>query len=98
MDDTPEALPPLAIYLKRLVTTLAVVMIAGFLVLITLLVIRLNADPLPLPARITLPDGAQAYSFTQGQDWFGVVTTDNQILVYDRATSTLQQTIQVETP
>jgi len=98
MDDTPEALPPLAIYLKRLVTTLAVVMIAGFLVLITLLVIRLNADPLPLPDRVTLPDGAQAYSFTQGIDWFGVVTTDNQILIYDRATSTLRQTIEVTTP
>lgn len=98
MDDTPEALPPLAIYLKRLVTTLAVVMIAGFLVLITLLVIRLNADPLPLPDRVTLPEGAQAYSFTQGIDWFGVVTTDNQILIYDRATSTLRQTIEVTTP
>lgn len=98
MDDTPEALPPLAIYLKRLVTTLAVVMIAGFLVLITLLVIRLNADPLPLPDRVTLPEGAQAYSFTQGIDWFGVVTTDNQILIYDRSTSTLRQTIEITTP
>jgi hypothetical protein len=101
MDETPEAdeaLPPVAIYLKRLVTTLAVVMIGGFLVLILMLVIRLNADPLPLPDRITLPDGAQAYSFTQGIDWFGVVTTDNQILIYDRATSTLRQTIQIEAP
>ncbi len=101
MDDTPEAdeaLPPVAIYLKRLVTILAGVMIAGFLVLITLLVIRLNADPLPLPDRITLPDGVEAYSFTQGRDWFGVVTSDDQILIYDRATSTLQQIIRVETP
>lgn len=86
----------MAIYLKRLVTTLAVVMIAGFLVLITLLVIRLNADPLPLPDRITLPEGVTAYSFTQGRDWFGVVTSDDQILIYDRATSTLRQTITLD--
>lgn len=98
MDDTPEALPPVAIYLKRLVTTLAVVMIAGFLVLIALLVIRLNADPLPLPDRITLPEGTTAFSFTQGVDWFGVVTTDNQILIYDRATSALRQTITLDRP
>ena len=98
MDDTPEALPPVAIYLKRLVTTLAVVMIAGFLVLIALLVIRLNADPLPLPDRITLPEGTTAYSFTQGVDWLGVVTTDDQILIYDRATSALRQTITLDRP
>ena len=96
MQDSPDALPPVALYLKRLVTALAVVMIVGFVVLITLLILRLNADPLPLPDRITLPDGVQAYSFTQGQDWFGVVTSDNRILVYDRATGTLRQTIEVE--
>ena len=86
----------MAIYLKRLVTVMAVVMIAGFVILITLLVIRLNADPLPLPERISLPDGVEAYSFTQGRDWFGVVTSDDQILVYDRATGALVQTIQVD--
>jgi len=98
MDDAPEALPPLVIYLKRLVTALAVVMIAGFLVLITLLVIRLNADPLPLPERITLPEGVQAYAFTQGVDWFGVVTNDDRILIYDRATGALRQTMRIEAP
>ena len=100
MDETPipdEPLPPVALYLKRLVTVLAVVMTAGFVLLITILVIRLNADPLPLPDRITLPEGVEAYSFTQGIDWFGVVTSDNQILIYDRASNALVQTITVET-
>ena len=98
MDDVPEALPPHLTYLKRLVTVLTVVMIAGFILMITMLVIRLNRDPLPLPDRITLPEGTSAYSFTQGQDWFGVVTSDNQILVYDRASNRLIQTIDVTVP
>lgn len=71
-------------------------MIAGFLVLIAALVIRLNADPLPLPDRITLPANTTAQAFTQGDDWFAVVTSDDQILIYDRATSRLQQTVDIE--
>ncbi|MFT4917091.1 MAG: hypothetical protein ACI9ND_001136 [Yoonia sp.] len=98
MDDAPDTLPPHLTYLKRLVTVLTVVMIAGFILMITMLVIRLNRDPLPLPDRITLPEGTNAYSFTQGKDWFGVVTDDDQILVYDRGTNALIQTIDVATP
>jgi Family of unknown function (DUF6476) len=98
MDNTPDIepeLPPSLRMLKRLVTTLTVVMILGFLVLIAALVIRLNADPLPLPDRISLPDGVNATAFTQGTDWFAVVTDDNRILIYDRATGTLRQTVQI---
>ncbi|WP_368346105.1 DUF6476 family protein [Pelagovum sp. HNIBRBA483] len=98
MDPMPEndaPLPPQIVFLKRLVTVLSVVMIAGFLVLIAALVIRLNADPLPLPERITLPDGAAAQAFTQGDDWFAVVTSQNEILIFDRATSQLQQRVMI---
>jgi len=94
-DDNPP-LPPSLVWLKRLVTVLTVVMILGFLVLIAALVIRLNSDPLPLPERISLPDGVSAVAFTQGSDWFAVVTSDDRILIYDRATSQLRQTVQVE--
>jgi hypothetical protein len=90
------SLPPQLIFLKRLVTALGVVMIAGFLVLIAALVIRLNADPLPLPERITLPEGVTATAFTQGTDWFAVVTSDNRILIYDRTTSALRQEVAIE--
>ena len=90
------SLPPQLIFLKRLVTALGVVMIGGFLVLIAALVIRLNADPLPLPDRITLPPGITATAFTQGTDWFAVVTSDNRILIYDRTTSALRQDITIE--
>jgi hypothetical protein len=90
------SLPPQLIFLKRLVTALGVVMIAGFLVLIAALVIRLNADPLPLPDRISLPEGVTATAFTQGTDWFAVVTSDNRILIYDRTTSALRQEVAIE--
>ena len=90
------SLPPQLIFLKRLVTALGVVMIAGFLVLIAALVIRLNADPLPLPERITLPEGVTATAFTQGTDWFAVVTSDNRILIYDRTTSALRQEVTID--
>ena len=63
------SLPPQLIFLKRLVTALGVVMIAGFLVLIAALVIRLNADPLPLPDRITLPEGVTATAFSVYLAW-----------------------------
>jgi hypothetical protein len=90
------SLPPQLIFLKRLVTALGVVMIAGFLVLIAALVIRLNADPLPLPDRISLPEGVTATAFTQGTDWFAVVTSDDRILIYDRTTSALRQEVVIE--
>ena len=100
---TPEAaaeaaLPPTLRRLRALVTVLTLVMIVGFVVLIAALVLRLNADPLPLPDRITLPDGATATAFTQGPDWFAVVTDADEILIYDRGTGRLRQTMAIDQP
>ena len=95
-DDGP--LPPHVAYLKRLVTVLAVVMVAGVLVLIGAVVIRLNASPLPLPDSLTLPDGTTATAVTFGPDWIGVVTGDDRFLVYDRATGNLRQTLRIDPP
>ncbi len=77
-------------------TALTVVMIAGFLVLIAALVMRLNAGGAPLPASVRLPEGSEAAAFTQGSDWFAVVTTDDRILIYDRLTGQLRQTVTIE--
>jgi hypothetical protein len=84
--------------LRRLVTALIVVMILGFLTIIGMFVMRLapSKTELPLPASITLPDGSKAETFTQGPDWFAVVTTDSRILIYDRATGKLRQTMEIE--
>ncbi len=93
---SPEsAIQPQIVYIKRLVTALSTVLIAGFLVLIVTLVIRLNADPLPLPDRVNLPDGVTAVAFTQGTDWFAVVTSDDRILIYDRTSGALRQTVEI---
>ena len=100
MDTSPEGpepqLPPSLRLLKRLVTALTVVMIAGFLVLIAALVMRLNAGAPSLPDSVALPGDAEAAAFTQGSDWFAVVTTDDRILIYDRLTGQLRQTLAIE--
>lgn len=77
-------------------TVLTVVMILGFLVLIAALVMRLNADGPPLPESIDLPEGTEAVAFTQGDDWYAVVTEDDTILVYDRLTGQLRQTVALD--
>lgn len=77
-------------------TTLTIVMIAGVLTIVALLVIRLQAPQVaPLPAEITLPDGAAASTFTQGRDWYAVVTDADEILIYDRQSGALRQRVQI---
>lgn len=89
--------PGLVRYLRRLVTALTVTMIAGLLVLIALIVIRFRETPPPpaLPGGIALPPGAEAAAFTQGRDWFAVVTEDDRILIFDRASGALRQTVEI---
>lgn len=98
MDSPSENLPepPNLRFLRRLVTLLTVVMIGGLLVIVTLLVIRFSQTAPPLPDEIVLPDGATPTAFTQGDSWYAVVTTDNRILIFDRLTGALRQTIVIE--
>jgi hypothetical protein len=49
-----------------------------------------------LPDSITLPDGTRATAFTQGSDWYAVVTAQDQILIFDRATGALRQTVTLQ--
>ncbi|MGC9419847.1 MAG: DUF6476 family protein [Rhodovulum sp.] len=100
MDDSPEpeALPPNLKLLRVLVTVLMVTMIAGFLVIVALFVIRMpgGGDALPLPGALVLPEGVQATAFTRGRDWVAVVTEDDRILIYDAGTGALRQTVRIE--
>ncbi len=80
----------------RLVTVLTATMILGLLAIVALIVIRL-ADRAPvMPQSVTLPDGARAVAVTQGEGWYAVVTDDDRILIFDRATGDLSQTVTVE--
>ena len=83
--------------LRLLVTVLSVVMIAGFIVLIVLFVIRFRDMQPPLPAEIALPDGTAATAFTRGDGWNAVVTDDPQILIFDASTNELVQTVNIVT-
>ena len=71
-------------------------MIAGVLIIIGLIVMRFYDVPPTLPETIALPDGAGAVSFTQGPDWYAVVTDRDQILLFDRVTGRLTQTVDIE--
>lgn len=71
-------------------------MIVGVVVVIGLLVTRLSRDAPVLPDQITLPDGEKAIAFTQGPDWYAIVTSRDEILIYNRLTGVLQQTVQID--
>ena len=71
-------------------------MIVGIIVIVALIWTRYSDPSAPLPEAITLPSGAQATAFTQGAGWYAVVTEDDRILVYNRATGALVQEIAIE--
>ncbi len=84
-------------FLARLITVLTATMILGLLVIVGLFVTRFwGAPDVPLPERLTLPDGARATAFTQGQDWLAVVTQDGRILIYDRTSGALRQVVLID--
>ncbi|UWR23559.1 DUF6476 family protein [Sulfitobacter sp. S190] len=83
-------------FLRRLVTVLTAVMICGVILVIGLLVTRLNRDTPTLPDQITLPDGAKPVAFTQAADWYAVVTDADEILIFDRLSGQLRQTLQID--
>lgn len=77
-------------------TVLTATMIGGVLLIIILIVTRFNDQPPTLPTEIELPDGAKPISFTQGPDWFAIVTDSDEILIYDRVTGGLRQRVEIE--
>ncbi|WP_212523965.1 DUF6476 family protein [Actibacterium sp. MT2.3-13A] len=97
MDDAPQPVdePANLKFLRRLVTVLTAVMIAGVLVIIALLVIRLSDRPAPWPDEIALPEGARAQAVTRGKGWVAVVTEDQRLLIFDAATGALEQEIAI---
>jgi hypothetical protein len=97
----PDGLPPSLRFLKGLVIVLTLTMIVGVIVVVSVIVIRMPQAMQParstpaLPEAITLPDGARPAAVTQGGDWFAIVTTDDRILIYDRATAALRQEVRI---
>ncbi len=86
-------------FLRILVTSLTVTMIAGLITVVAVFVIRFPSDndgTLIVPDKITLPDGAQATAVTQGKGWVAIVTDSGKILVYDGRTGALRDTFTVK--
>lgn len=71
-------------------------MLIGFVILVGLLVTRLSSSGATFPETVALPDGLTATAYTQGDTWYAIVTTDDQILIYNRADNTLRQTIAIK--
>lgn len=101
-DDAPE--PRRLRQLRWLVNALTITLIAGFIVIVATLVIRLGAAPpvpvLPvLPASVTLPDGETARAVTFGSGWVAVVTMDatgvERIHVWDTAGGRARATMEI---
>ncbi len=84
-----------------LVIALTLTMIFGVIAIVGLIVTRMPkpGEALPrMPDAIVLPDGARATAFTQGRDWYAVVTGDDTILIFDRATGALRQSVVIAPP
>ena len=84
-------------FLRRLVTVLTAVMIGGVVLIIALLVIRLNEKPALLPELVVLPEGVEAKAVTMGESWFAIVTQNDEILIYDRLSGKLRQSVKIDT-
>jgi hypothetical protein len=83
-------------YLRILVTVLSVTMSAGFVIMVTLFVMRFrDLGRVSVPEAITLPAGVEAEAFTMGKSFYAVVAGE-EILIYSRVTGDLRQRIAIE--
>lgn len=82
--------------LRILVTVLTVVMIVGLIAVVITFVTRFpGGDGVSLPDQVTLPEGARASAVTIGEGWYAVVTDDDRILIYDRDSGELRQSVEI---
>jgi hypothetical protein len=95
----PDGLPPSLRFLKFLVIVLTLTMIVGVISIVAVIVTRMPKamQGMPrMPDSVVLPDGTQATAFTQGPDWYAVVTSEDEILIFDRASGALRQKVKVD--
>ncbi|NKX43437.1 DUF6476 family protein [Roseicyclus persicicus] len=96
--DDGAALPANLRFLKGLVTVLTAVMILGVLTIVALLVIRLNADPVPVlvsPGDFALPAGVGAVGISVIDGRTVIVGDDGRVRVYDSESRALLQDIEI---
>lgn len=85
----PAKAPPEVVWLKRLVTGLAVVMGAGIIAIVAILWVRLGTAPEPmlpiLPEGTEIPADVLPAAVTFARDWMVIVSDKGEILLFDRA-------------
>lgn len=82
--------------LRILVTVLTVVMIVGLIAVVITFVTRFpGGDGVSLPDQVTLPEGVRANAVTLGEGWYAVVTDDDRILIFDRDSGDLRQSVEI---
>lgn len=92
-----QPLPAPIRLLQWLVIGLTASLILGVIIVVAVVVTRFpKSATAALPESLVLPEGARAEAVTQGRDWVGVVTEDDRILIYDRASGALRQTVVLE--
>ncbi|MDE0765771.1 MAG: DUF6476 family protein [Amylibacter sp.] len=83
--------------LRRLVTTLLIVMIIGFITLILMFVMRFpTSNQTNQLENITLPIGISATAYTKGDDWYAIIDEQNKIHIFNQSDNSLRQTIQIK--
>ena len=77
---------------------LTIIMIVGFSIIVSLFILKfrdLSQSRLSLPESIDMPNGAAPLAFTVGPDWYAIVASDDEILVFDRANGRIIQRIPI---
>lgn len=71
------------------------VMIGGLILLLGLVVTQITRStaPFALPDRVELPEGTRAEAVTLSSDWVLVLSREGELLLFDRASGALRQTI-----
>lgn len=94
--DQTQTLSPAVRLLQWLVIGMTFTMIVGVITVVVVVVTRFpkRLTP-PLPETLTLPAGQSPLAVTQGTDWVAIVTDARTILIYDRATGRLRQTVEI---
>ncbi|WP_366194553.1 DUF6476 family protein [Meridianimarinicoccus marinus] len=89
-------------FLRILVSVLTAVMILGIVTIIGLMIWKFSGETAPslpdvvtLPDTVTLPDGTVPMAVTVGAAWYAVVTAQDEILIFDKATGTLRQQVKI---